>query len=128
MFFEHVRAHGSTDVDTDVASCGFFAGADSDLSPHLDRVTPTRGPDNALGVGDAGMVDDRVEAEQARPVVAGLFKWFGIVKKLPDGLSDNVDIFQLETIQIESVISVVIFSFFLAYLYHKSPNNNYMAN
>ena len=74
MFFEHVRAHWSTDVDADVASRDFFAGADPHLSSNLNGVTPAGGTDDALGVGDAGMVDDRVKAEQPRPVVAGLFK------------------------------------------------------
>ncbi len=63
MFFEHVRAHWSTNVDTNITSRDFFAGTDPDLSPNLDRITPARRPDDALGVGDAGMVDDRVEAE-----------------------------------------------------------------
>ena len=104
MFFEHVRAHRSTDVDADVASRDFFAGADPHLSPNLNRVTSARGPDDALGIWDAGMVDDRVKAEQARPVVAGLFKWFCVIKKLPDSLSDNVDIFQLKNKQFKSKV------------------------
>jgi len=74
MFFEHIRTHGSSDVDADVSSRNFLASADSDLSPHLDRVTPTRRPDDALGVGDARMVDYRVKPKQARTIVASLFK------------------------------------------------------
>jgi hypothetical protein len=74
MFFEHIRTHGSSDVDADVSSRNFFACTDSDLSPHLDRVTPARRPDDALGVGDAGMVDYRVKPKQACPIVASLFK------------------------------------------------------
>jgi hypothetical protein len=74
MFFEHVRTHRSSDVDADISSRNFFASPDSDLSPHLDRVTSACRPDDALGVGDAGMVDYRVKPKQARPIVASLFK------------------------------------------------------
>jgi hypothetical protein len=70
-----------------------------DLGADFDGVAATGGADDALGVGDARVVEDRVEAEEAGAVVAGLFERFGVVEQLTDGLPDDADVVKLEAMK-----------------------------
>ena len=66
------------------------------LLPYLDGVTPTCRPDDAFCVRDARVIEHRVKSKQTGSVVSRFFQRFCVVEKLTDGLSNDIDIFELD--------------------------------